>query len=106
MVEDFVDVVRPRYEGDPNFMAMNFRTLTRVAPAQVVVWDTGTAGAVVTVSHPLGRTPSGVVVVNGHVEGAAAPVGWYRDTDDDPWTETEISLRFDVTGATVRLMVF
>ena len=104
MVEDFVTVARPRYDGDPNFMASNFLTLSRQAPAMVVVWDTGTAGEVVTVGHPLGRVPLGVVVVNSHVDGATAPVGWYRDSGDDAWTETEVSLRFDVTGATVRLM--
>jgi len=59
MVEDFVTVARPRYDGDPNFMASNFLTLSRQAPAMVVVWDTGTAGEVVTVGHPLAGAAGG-----------------------------------------------
>ena len=101
MIEQWREIAREVYRHGVDYIHDNFTRLSDVAPEYVLVADTGTA--VVRVRHQLRRVPLGVVVVNSSVASAAGPVGWYRDSDDDPWTDSEINLRFDVSNASVRL---
>lgn len=85
---------------------LNFRVLEDWAPEEVVVQDTGAANTVVTVAHGLRRLPRGVVIVNQVTAPGDGAVGWYRESTDDAWTEQEISLRFTVASAAVRLWIW
>jgi len=84
----------------------HFRTLEGFLPVSVEVADTGTAGAVVSVAHGLGRVPKGMLILNQEVGVGAGPVSWYREVGDAAWTVRAAEVRFDVSNARVMLWFF
>lgn len=84
----------------------NFRSIENWAPEELVLEDVGAADAVVVIPHGLRRLPRGLVIMNQVVLSGTDPVGWYRLVTDDAWTEREVSVRFTVANAAVRLWIY
>lgn len=85
---------------------LNFRALENWAPEEIVIEDTGAADTVVTITHGLRRVPRGAVIMNQVVPGGTDPVLWYRVDGDAAWTGREISMRFTVANAAIRLWIW
>lgn len=86
----------PTYEHFARINVTNRRQRIEIA-------DTGSAGSLNTVSHSIGRSPTGVLIINAVASGG---VSWYRATTDADWTDSTINLRFNVANARVLLEVF
>ena len=82
------------------------RVFAYEAPVRVEITDTGVADSLNTVKHLLGRIPKGVLIINNVVPLPGASATWYRLSTDAEWTDSEITLRFDVDNARVLLEVF
>lgn len=97
-------------DANPNTLVMD----TYLNPVLIEIEDTGTADSVNTLHHGLGRVPRGCRIVNVALPSASAPAspGWYRketgsdSTDDDPWTDTDMDIRFSHNNLRVLLEVF
>lgn len=84
----------------------NFGVLERMLGEEIVVEDVGAADTAGAIAHHLGRIPRGMVVVNQEVPSGTDPVLWYRVAGDDDWTAREVTVRWTVANASVRLWVF
>jgi hypothetical protein len=87
--------------SDRNFLALEQRL-----PERLVVEDVGTADAVMSFRHSLGRVPVGLVVVNQVVPSGTDPVAWYRVEGDDAWTAEVVTVRWTVSNASVVVQIW
>lgn len=85
---------------------MNFEVLDRGRGLYVVVEDTSAADTPVAVEHRLGRIPRGMVVVNQVVPSGTDPVAWYRVAGDADWTPVDVTVRWTVANARVKVWLF
>lgn len=86
---------------------VDWARLDSIAPIYVEVTDTGTAAAVLSIRHGLGRLPRGMKIVNQEVaSGLGAHVDWFRETGDADWDATFLTARFTQNNAHVLLEVF
>jgi len=102
---------RPTFvSGSVDILTMD----TLLNPHLFEIADTGAADSVNTIHHGLGRIPRGLRIVNVALPSGSAPAspGWYRKdsgnpaTDDDPWTTTDMDIRFSHANLRVLVEVF